>query len=417
MHSSISVRFMVLLAALLSCFFSLSSLEKYEPIATYLTWQRSPESTMTIRWVTSINRQDNLIQYKSEEEDQWITAKGYQIPLPANSSYLLHTIELTNLQPDTKYSFQAGVDAVSYKFQTMPAHLDKAIRFVAGGDMYHDTVDILSKTNRQAAKANPHFALVGGDIAYAADKKVGFLPRWTQAWIDLLAGQKLERWLTWLTAWKNDMVTSDGCLIPMLPVIGNHDTSGRYGQTPLEAPFFYSLFAMPGPQGYNVLDFGNYMSIFLLDSGHTHPISGDQTIWLANNLEQRQAVPNKFALYHVPAYPSVRPYQDPYSMQIRKNWVSLFDQFYLTAAFENHDHAYKRSHPLLGGKINPTGVLYIGDGAWGVDKPRKATNLKKKWYLAKTIQSRHFLLVEIQPESRYVGAISPDGEILDEISW
>lgn len=389
----------------------------YDPVTVYLTWQRSPETTMTIRWITSLDRKDNLVEYRQEEESSWISAEGSSSRLPGESPYLLHTIELTNLYPGTNYFFRTGSDAVPYKFQTMPAYLENPVRFVVGGDMYHDTVEILSATNRQAAKTSPMFALVGGDIAYASDKPIGFLPRWAQKWVDTLFSQKIDRWLTWLIAWKNDMVTPDGRLIPFLPAIGNHDTSGRYGQTPAQAPFFYSLFAMPGPQGYNVLDFGNYMSLIILDSGHTHPIENKQTAWLASTLEQRKDVPHKFALYHVPAYPSVRSFNEEICTRIRKYWVPIFDRYHLTGAFEHHDHDYKRTHLLLGGKIDATGVLYLGDGAWGVDKPRMARNLAQKWYLAHTAPFRHFLSIVIKQNERQVTSITPDGNVLDEFSW
>ncbi len=58
---------------------------------------------------------------------------------------------------------------------------------------------------------------------------------------------------------------------------------------------------MPGPQGYNVLDCGNYLSLLLLDSGHTHPVEGAQTDWLKQTLAARQHVSHVFPVYHVPA--------------------------------------------------------------------------------------------------------------------
>jgi hypothetical protein len=191
----------------------------------------------------------------------------------------------------------------------------------------------------------------------------------------------------------------------------HHDTSGRFGQTPEEAPFFYSLFAMPGQQGYNVLDFGNYMSLVILDSGHTHPVSGAQEEWLAKTLSERVNVPNKFALYHVPAYPSVRHQNNHDSSEVSTHWVPLFEAFGLTAAFENHDHAYKRTHPILKGRPDPSGVVYLGDGAWGMKRTRKPKS--QRWYLAKTASSRHFILVTLEKESRHFSAISSTGEVID----
>lgn len=174
---------------------------------------------------------------------------------------------------------------------------------------------------------------------------------------------------------------------------------------------------MPGPQGYNVLDFGNYMSIFLLDSAHTHPIEGKQAEWLAKAMEHRKDVSNKFAVYHVPAYPSVRDMNQEYSTKIRNYWVPLFDKFHLTAAFEHHDHDYKRTHPLKDGKVDPAGVIYLGDGAWGVDHPREVQGLSQKWYLAHTLSARHFILMEVRPDHRHASSISSEGTLIDEIEW
>lgn len=391
--------------------------EDLDPVAVYLTWQRSPESTMTIRWLTPPDHKDDMIEYQREGDNTWRQTMGTHTNLPENAPYLLHSVELTNLSPSTNYFFRTRPQGIAYKFQTMPATLEQPLRFVVGGDMYHDTLDKLIETNRQAAKTSPLFALIGGDIAYAANKKTSFLPRWTNVWIDKLMGQKFDRWLAWLIAWKNEMVTPDGRLVPMMPILGNHDVSGGFGQTPKEAPFFYAFFAMPGPQGYNVLDFGNYMSIFLLDSGHTHPVEGRQTKWLANTLGQRSMVPNKFAIYHVPAYPSVRDMNLESCSMIRKNWVPIFDKFHLTAAFEHHDHDYKRTFPLTNGKIDPAGVIYLGDGAWGVDEPREMRHEAQKWYLEKTLPVRHFILVELRPDNRRAAAISSTGVLIDEVEW
>jgi hypothetical protein len=172
---------------------------------------------------------------------------------------------------------------------------------------------------------------------------------------------------------------------------------------------------MPGPQGYNVLDFSDYMSIWLLDSGHTHAVHGQQTDWLRETLLQRKAVPHKFISYHVPAYPSVRSFNEKISPSIRRYWVPLFEKFGIVAAFEHHDHAYKRTYPLKNHKIDPTGVIYLGDGGWGVQKPRARPASDFRWYLAKSAPKRNFIVVTISPdETRHFLAVDDNGDIIDE---
>jgi hypothetical protein len=51
---------------------------------------------------------------------------------------------------------------------------------------------------------------------------------------------------------------------------------------------------------------------------------------------------------------------------IREHWCPLFDEYGVQLAFEHHDHAYKRTYPIRKGTVDPRGVVYLGDGAWGV---------------------------------------------------
>lgn len=375
----------------------------YDPVVVYLTWQKDPTTTMTVQWITEQNKEQDDVYFQKEGDSSWSIAVGSHEPMPHDEPYLIHRAELTNLQPGATYLFRSGEwNSSIYKFRTMPPALKEPIRFVVGGDMYHDGLEYLIETNREAAKANPHFGLVGGDIAYSGSK-----------YANKPHSDEGKRWLRWLMAWKEHMITPDGHMIPMIPAIGNHDVNGRYGQNSEQAKFFYALFAFPGPRGYNVLDFGDYLSLFILDSGHTNPIAGEQTSWLYHQLGQRKNVKHKFALYHVPAFPSVRKFKGTVTTQVRQNWVPVFEHFGLTAAFENHDHSYKRTPLIYQGEAAEQGVLYMGDGAWGVKSPRKPKNPEKEWYLAETKKERHFILVTIDAHKRAFAGVDHEGKVFD----
>jgi acid phosphatase type 7 len=375
-----------------------------DPTAIYLTWQRQPETTMTIHWVTNEDQKSELVHYHKKGELDWHSSTGASQKMPENYPFLIHVTELVNLNPDTEYFFKFSTAGVEYKFRTMSTDYTKPFCFIVGGDIYHDGLDVLEKMNKQAAKLNPMFAIVGGDLAYN-DDKLSSMPK------------VMPRWMDWLIAWKNQMIAPDGRLIPMIPAIGNHDVKGSgYNKTPAQAPFFYALFAFPGPQGFNVLDFGNFMSIFILDSGHTNPVAGKQTQWLSQALEQRVGVSHKFAAYHVGAFPSYRPFTGLISSEIRKNWVPLFEKFGLQTAFEHHDHTYKRTWPIRNEKIDlKEGIIYLGDGAWAVEKPRDPKNLKTAWYLAQAKSSRNVIFVTVSGHERHFLAIDDTGKIIDEV--
>ncbi|MGZ3633198.1 MAG: fibronectin type III domain-containing protein [Parachlamydiaceae bacterium] len=369
------------------------------PIAVYLTWEGDPTTTITIQWLSMPDETSNLVKYHSLNDFIPLHAVATTQFLPQDVPYLLHRVQLTNLKPGTEYSFQIEDLHTTYKFQTLPLTLTDPLRFVVGGDIYHNSLESVRETNLQAAQTNPAFALLGGDLAYSTDK--------------VKRKEDVHRWFAWLNLWTQTMITPAGCLIPIVATLGNHDTCGRFGKTPDYAEFFYALFKTPCNQGYRTFDAGRYLAITLLDSGHTHPIHGIQTRWLHKVLAYRQSYLHKFAIYHVPAYPSTRHFNAAKSPFIRRYWVPLFEKYHLDAAFENHDHNYKRTVPILNGKEHPNGVLYLGDGSWGVDHETRPKTSNQAWYLAKTVPIRHFILVTLNGHQRAFEAINYKGEIFD----
>jgi hypothetical protein len=366
----------------------------------YLTWQQHPSTTMTIQWITSPQEKQSIVVYRPRKENlEWLKATGESFTFPQASNYLIHRVELKNLQPDREYTFKVLPYKDEYHFLTAPLKLEKELRFIVGGDMYHDDMKFMETTCLKAAQTRPAFALIGGDIAYAVDSMNSPI-------------QKVERWIEWIKVWHAAMVTPEGNLIPVIAAIGNHDLIGQYDQTPAQAAVFSALFPMPGKRIYNVLDFNSYLSIFFLDSGHANPIAGQQTDWLCNGLEKRKHILHRFAIYHVPAYPSVRHFQTKQSAAIRHSWVPLFEKGGIHVAFEHHDHAYKRTHPLLKNRIHPQGVVYLGDGGWGVEKPRKIRT--KRPYLAKFISVRHFIAVSLTSSQQNFKCMNDQGQTLDE---
>jgi len=368
----------------------------------YLTWKRSPTTTMTIQWISLHDQLENRVFFHKKNETEWNEISGHATRFPQTLGYLIHQVELLSLEPNTEYVFKLYGSPKEYQFRTMPLNLNIPINFVVGGDMYHDGIEYLCATCKQAALFNPSFAIVGGDIAYASHSNP-------------LRKQEVKRWIEWVRCWHQEMISPQGFLIPVIAAVGNHDVSGGFNQSPAQARIFSELFPMPGNQVYNVLDFSHYLTILLMDSGHANPIAGKQTDWLKATLNERKNVTNRFAVYHVPAYPSVRPFSHELSQKIRQYWIPYFESGGIQTVFEHHDHAYKRTHPLLRNQIDPTGIIYLGDGAWGVKRPRKPRNGRhKRPYIAKFSAERHFIGVTVQNELQTFMSITSEGKVLDK---
>ena len=389
----------LLLTIFLGLSFACSRSPTPEVIAVYLTWLHEPQSTMTVMWISLEKNPQDTILYRERSSTEWVSASGVHNVLPeGRHDLLIHCVELTNLKPDSTYLFKINSLEKHYSFHTLPDHLTDPLNFIVGGDLYNDSIDILRDMHQQSKMIDPSFALLGGDIAYAAPRNPN-------------AKEDVNRWVDFWKLWQEEMVTSDGCLIPVLATTSNSDTKGRYGNIPANAPCFYAFLRPAEGKGYQVVDFGDYLSVWILDSGHTTHIKGEQADWLKSTLEKRQDMPHKIAAYHVPAYPSYRSYEDVHSVAVRENWVPFFEKFGMHVAFEHHDHDYKRSHLIKDCKVNPQGVLYLGDGAYGVSSVRAPED---RWYIAYSAMKKHFYAVTLTPDKRIYRGIDDKGVVFDQ---
>ena len=359
-----------------------------EMSALYLSWYGDPTSTMTIQWHTQLEEFGDTIHIRTLD-DNWVPIKGEHTTL---EQVLIHKVSLENLDPGTEYAFRIGTNPKIYRFRTAPNNLDEPLRFVIGGDVYANT-KLFRRMAKTVMENDPHFAVLGGDIAYALN-------------IHPFRSAPLRRWLAFLKDWKETMITSDGRIVPFLIVPGNHDVaSDNYD-------IFFKLFAFPQKQLYRSVDFGSYLSLLLLDTGHFQPIEGRQTLWLDKTLSARTSIPYRFAIYHEAAYPSFYPYHGAIPKKIRALWAPLFEKYNLQAAFENHNHAFKRTYPIKANQVDPDGVVYIGDGSWGAP-PRKTNDL---WYLAKRNRKNSVILVELTAQEASIQALDLLNNPLDQLT-
>lgn len=371
----------------------------YGEAPVYLTWQGDTSTTMTVSTLTPGTDAVLWLHYGEEEAHGELGRYAHRVPATTQVVELpertreVHSAELQGLDPGRKYFFQfsdgdtpMGAEAA---FRTLlPDTRD--LRFIVGGDM--GTFQRTRRLLRHAAKTDPMFAIIGGDIAYAnADPG------------------DVDRWDRWFRNWHRTMRTSDGCLVPIIAAIGNHEVrTGPSGEP--EAPFYLSFL----PQGggtYFSRRLGNAAVVHVLDSGHVTPVEGAQTAWLAQALENTPASLHQFAVYHVPMYPCHRAFDDRRSVVERENWLPLFDAYGLALGFEHHDHALKRTHPLRGGEVTPGGTVYLGDGCFGM--PPRRIEQQDLGYLAHAGRSPHFWRVEVSGPRIVCAAIGLDGRTLD----
>ena len=375
---------------------NLSGEPSFRPDTLFLTWQRDPTTTMTIQWIGAVGEtEDTNVYYTRVKNQTWRSQTPSLKPYPLTDLKVFRA-ELTDLTPGMDYQFRIGKESPAFRFRTMPAKANDTISFISGGDCGINPHTIAN--NIQAARQDPQFALIGGDLGYDNGKSVSTS-------------------LAFLRNYSRHMIGRDGRLIPMLACIGNHEVMGGYNKPRTSAPFFYALFdGLYRDTGHATLDFGDYLSLVLLDTGHTSPIGGEQTSWLEKTLRARKEHPHVIVANHVPAYPSYRKAEGKDGKagtgeHNRQYWVPLFEKYRVPVVLEHHDHTFKRTKPLLGGLPHDNGVLYLGDGSWGRLRAPQAP--EKVHYLATASRDYHLSLHRLQGAERFHLALDEHGRVMD----
>ena len=387
---------------LFSSFFIATGLAKvHGPICQ---WYQSPTDSMAIHWIDeNAEKLDDkyLLSYSEAGNKTWNNAE-ISFRNFGNTKSKVFSVDLKNLKANTRYAFTISSKEKNlgkWFFKTAPMKIENEITFVTGGDMFH-TRELLDPMNLRAGTESPLFALLGGDLAYAN-------------------GVDSKKWYDWVDSWSQLAKTPEGLMVPMVVVIGNHEVRGaayKPNNAPprSEAPYFYSLFFGLDEGSKFAIDFSDYMTIVALDSGHTDNVS-NQTQWLEKTLADRKAYPFKFVCYHRPAW-GTGVKED--AVEIQKFWSPIFEKHGVDAAFENDHHVYKRTYPLVAGKRDDNkGVVYIGDGSWGVRTRNIAADWREKRpFLAFAEANNHLIKVKLRKADLILEGIKADGVIFDSFT-
>ena len=362
----------------------------------FLTWQRDPTTTMTAQWVGG-QRGKGSFDHPLLEARQ-ATMEHARAAAAAVSKYTTTRASCGDggAVPRNGVSISGSAAHTIHRFRTMPAKATNEFQFISGGDC--GVNEHVIANNMIAAKQDPMFAVIGGDLAYDN-------------------GKHANTCLEFVRNYSRHMIDSQGRLIPMVVCIGNHDVRDGYDCQRKDGPYYFALHGgLYSDRTFATLDFGDYLSLVLLDTGHVSPIAGEQTDWLERTLRSREDRPHLIVVNHVPAYPSYRSTGDESEnggtgQANRKHWVPLFEKHNVSIVLEHHDHTFKRTRPLLGGLVDKRGIIYLGDGSWG--KQRVPQTPEQRDYLAVTDRQYHLTLHRLEGDQAFHMALSEYGKVMD----
>jgi len=342
------------------------------------------------------------VRWKKAGDPTWqvVRSTTTEFPDPQKMGmprWSLSRVRWKGLEAGQEYVFQVE-DSPEQKFRTAPLEMGEELTFAEGGDA--DSTRAAEEMLTLACRKNPLFFSLGGDISYSDGKDVAREIRFWEMWHRVAHG-------------------TDGKLIPFVPGIGNHEVQGGYwqegasfAQMKKKAPFFFALFGglyqRDEPIG---IDFGNYLSLLLLDTGHVTPMDR-QTVWLQKNLAMRGGVPWVFVSWHIACYPSARTWnQQPMSGFARREWMPLIEKSDATAVFNHHDHDMQRVESEgRGGRK----VMVFGNGSIGVE-PREAVCEESIPMRKAYAQENYVNLVTLRKQSVEVVTLGRKGRELDRV--
>jgi len=336
-----------------------------------LVWNDDPARTITIAWDQVDSISNPALHYGEADYGRQYWKYGHtQVATRIRRNYDMNThfAKLRGLTGNTTYYFvikdNQGVSK-RYWFKTAP-DTPQPFTFIAGGDTKSSggPLEAGRSSNRVVAKLRPLFVVFNGDFT-SGD------------------GTNPERWETWLRDWHELTTTSDGRMIPIVPVHGNHENGDMANLTYIfDAPYQDD----DSTQVYYSLSFGeNYFHMIQLNSEIEE--GGSQRDWLQDDLQQHQGYTFKMAGYHKPFFPHTAGKSEQ-RYQYRQ-WAYLFYQYGLNLSLDGDSHMNKITYPLRPDSTgngymgfvrdDENGTMFAGEGSWGA-RPR-ANDDDKPWTL------------------------------------
>lgn len=313
--------------------------------------QNTATNKAVVIWYTS-SSQPGFLRY-GREMGQWLDT----LPTPSGTR---HRVEITNLNPNTKYFYEVGsgnaVHATGelYFFRTHPKPGARVpFRFFAFGD-FGDGSDTQMATAAQLIKQDRRhqFALLLGDIIYSSGSRDKYLSDYFPVYQDLIRH----------SAW--------------WPTLGNHDIKSNGGAAYFE--FFETPANNPRKiENYYSFDYANAHIVSLDDELH---FSGNdlqqQLDWVKKDLADAKNRGQQWliAMWHKPPYSAGTHGDDE---DIQKYFVPIMDEHGVDLVLCGHSHVAERSFLLNNNRIVnkdlnsypkdgfKPGTIYVVSGAGG----------------------------------------------------
>jgi hypothetical protein len=335
-----------------------------------LVWTDDPSTTITVAWDQLDGGSAEVYYGPVDQGREYWEYPASKVPQQEMNRYDMHTrfAKLSGLSPGTPYYFvikdKSGVSK-RYWFKTAPGQ-PEPFTFIAGGDTKSEDEPLEAgrASNRLVSKLRPLFVIYNGDFT-SGD------------------GTDPENWKQWLIDWHTLTTTDDGLMIPIFPVMGNHERGNKRNLNIIfNAPYQNN----DTTHVYNSLNVGGEL-LHMIALNSEIRIDSLQKKWLVRDMEAHRNFQFKMAGYHKPFSPHTqRKSEKPL---IYNAWGRIFYDYGLDLSIDADSHMHKITFPLKPDSTeqaymgfirdDANGTMFIGEGSWGA-MPRE-NNDDKPWTL------------------------------------
>ena len=381
------------------------------PSNTRVTWQGSPDTTLTFSWRTVAQSGYAPKVWLAPADLCSVVDGEVQLPAgPANlfagsgTTYAIEnngetkawTVEATGLAPDTEYFYRVGtwnffdsglgevlgprLGPVHRVRTGLPHGSHAPFTFVVSGDTQGATVDLAAHIE-EIAQTPAAFWLLTGDMVSSATQ-----PSWN-LWFEAIAPML------------------EGSVA--MPVPGNHEAS--YGT-------FYGQFALPIEPDL-APELAEHAWSF--DYGNAHVVGLDANAdadmeaiaaWLDADLAAAEADPDidwKIAFFHHPAYSAS---SHGCTARVLEHWAPVLEAHGVDLVFSGHDHDYERTYRIAGGylAVPGSGVTYIVAGGFFTS----LYNAGADWWTAYSNRIDDYVVVDMDGDTLHLTAIDPNEQVV-----
>lgn len=316
-----------------------------------------------------------------------------------------HVVRIDDLVPGVEYEIAVGLldDSGAYltpvfletiwdpiRVRTLRQEIWPLLVGVLGDSGFGDSITY--ELAEHMATYDLDFVLHTGDIVYNVYKNASVQEAFALKYFDSLS-PILKRY-------------------PLYPVPGNHE---YYEDAFFEdQPYYFHVF--PPYSNTELVDAEDAevrmwyaidlepLQILMLDTQLFYRGTGrtDQTTWVMERLmDERFKI--TIPVFHVPPYTSGRHMND--GRFIQTDWVPLFEEGRVPLVLSGHDHNYQRL------SVNDITYVVSGGGS-SILYPIRIPLPQSKYFAVQT----HFVLLEIHIDRIVLSAITPKGELLDQIT-